>query len=171
MTAGADGIIGLRLAGEDQKAGLSREVRRRRPREGLPDKRSVEAGSPSIYVRAFLPLRAFFCVRSCCDARPALCPNRFRPNRCAVLTTLAKYFMQRSYRAAKLGSRIYQVLKLRNSKRQRSRNSRRERLRKKGSPPAVGDVVEGYVRKAREASSSVVVAVFFPEVTAVFDSL
>ena len=40
-----------------------------------------------------------------------------------------------------------QVLKLRNSKRQRSRNKRRERLHKKGDQPVAGDVVEGYVRK------------------------
>lgn len=43
-----------------------------------------------------------------------------------------------------------QVLKLRNSKRLRSRNNRRERLGKKGQQPAVGDVVEGYVRKVKK---------------------
>lgn len=42
---------------------------------------------------------------------------------------------------------LHQVLKLRNSKRQRSRNNRRERLGNKSQQPAVGDVVEGYVRK------------------------
>ena len=51
-----------------------------------------------------------------------------------------------------------QVLKLRNSKRQRSRNNRRERLRKKDQPPAVGDVVEGYVRKVFREYFLVVVA-------------
>eukprot|EP00752_Nemacystus_decipiens_P003968 g3634.t1 len=55
------------------------------------------------------------------------------------------------------------VLKLRNSKRQRSRNNRRERLRKKGQQPAVGDVVEGHVRKVED--SMLLVDVLFPELS------
>ncbi|CAM9248121.1 unnamed protein product [Ectocarpus fasciculatus] len=43
------------------------------------------------------------------------------------------------------------VLKLRDSKRQRSRNSRRERVHKKGRRHAVGDIVEGYVREVHDS--------------------
>lgn len=42
-----------------------------------------------------------------------------------------------------------QVLKMRGVKRQRSRHQRRERILEKGNLPAVGDVVEGYIREVR----------------------
>ncbi|CAM9533349.1 unnamed protein product, partial [Hapterophycus canaliculatus] len=56
-----------------------------------------------------------------------------------------------------------QVLKLRHSKRQRSRISRRGRLHKKGLQPAVGDVVEGYVREVRD--SMLLVDVMFAQLS------
>lgn len=40
---------------------------------------------------------------------------------------------------------------MRDSKRQRSRASRRDRIAEKGEVPDVGDVVEGYVRKVPRA--------------------
>ncbi|CAN0128831.1 unnamed protein product [Ectocarpus sp. 6 AP-2014] len=55
------------------------------------------------------------------------------------------------------------VLKLRDSKRQRSRNSRRERLHKKGRRHAVGDIVEGYVREVHE--SMLLVDVMFAQLS------
>ncbi|CAM9715687.1 unnamed protein product [Scytosiphon promiscuus] len=55
------------------------------------------------------------------------------------------------------------VLKLRHSKRQRSRTNRRERLHKKGLQPAVGDVVEGYVREVRD--SMLLVDVMFAQLS------
>ncbi|CAN0042952.1 unnamed protein product [Ectocarpus sp. 12 AP-2014] len=55
------------------------------------------------------------------------------------------------------------VLKLRDSKRQRSRNSRRERLHKKGRRHAVGDIVEGFVREVHE--SMLLVDVMFAQLS------
>ncbi|CAM9763746.1 unnamed protein product [Pylaiella littoralis] len=55
------------------------------------------------------------------------------------------------------------VVKLRDSKRQRSRKSRRQRIHKKGQKPAVGDIVEGYVRKVED--SMLLVDVMFAQLS------